>query len=367
MRMLNEKTAGMAYDKMLGSTLQTGKYVHAVPYTDYTNETIVVWGDDFTDSQMLPDGHQIYPVIPTNQQHIPVRLPLTSSDSSLIIEDIMGNRIDVDQKDNGNQTYTYQIPATGSPVYVIGSHNDSFLIGSGFWPALTSETNYALGGTASAPSVTSGLALFQDPHLNFTFNYLSGGAAALNDGSWQYDEICGLAGDPALTNALIQDYESNQTINHTARLKSAWIGTTDYALTNQNGFVGDAATVTFPAKKIDTIVAVAPSSNNSGGGLPGVRDYDLQIITDYKDITNPANWQTMKSVRGNTSEWVLYANFPMVPNVTGVRIQILKVNNGRWFDDYTAYPLNSAPNSLGYGGLLRASLYELEAYGPTVQ
>ncbi len=139
-------------------------------------------------------------------------------------------------------------------------------------------------------------------------------------------------------------------------LKSIWIGNHTYPTPSP-----DYVTVMFlAAKTIDTLVAATPSSNNAGGGTTcGVRDYRFQITTDG------TNWQTKKSVAGNTSEWVLYANFPAVANVKGVRIQITKVNNGRWFDDYNSYlAYQNGVLKPYYGSALHATLYELEAYGP---
>ena len=118
----------------------------------------------------------------------------------------------------------------------------------------------------------------------------------------------------------------------------------------------------------DTLVAVAPSSNNSGGGLSGVRDYNLQVLAPVAGSgSNTPVWQTVKSVTGNTSEWVLYARFPAVSSVTGVRIQIIKINNGRWFDDSGAYQFTSSSQSRTIGSAQRATLYEFEAYGPAGQ
>ncbi len=358
MRVLNEKTAGMSFDSHLA--LNTGKYVHAVPYTDGTNETIIVWGNDFTDPQLLPDGHQIYPVVSATQPEQTVTLPLKSNDSALVFDDIMGNPITVVSNDNHDGTFTYLVPATGSPVYVLSLNGNTFSIADGGWPALTNRTNYALpenGGSATvSTSATSGKELFTD-HAGA--HYLGGDAAALNDKSWQYDDLSGSLpfDDNNRPTPHLSDYSLQSDFS---TLKSAWIGGADYTQVGQQSFTPDSAAITFASPKtIDTIVAVAPSSNNSGGGLPGVRDYNLQITTDG------TNWQTMKSVAGNTSEWVLYANFPAVANVKGVRIQIIKVNNGRWFDDYNSYlAYQNGVLKPYYGSALHATLYELEAYGP---
>ena len=375
-RTLNEKTAGMHYDAATAAGLNAGKYVHAVPYTDDSgsNETIIVWGNDFTDPQMLPDGHQTFPVDTPDAPHPlgvtqPVSITLSAS-SDFSVYDIMGNDITPVKSIQGG-TITARIPATSSPVYVVGAHlafapndplNINYTISQSGWPVLGDETNYARSANSdtslSSPSEPAGLFF---GHLNVA--YLSGGAAALNDGSWQYDDIFGHSNSNFTDHT--QPYVELPSAYPGVTLKTAWIGKTDYATLGQSDFTPDSAAVTFPAKTIDTLVAVAPSANNSGGGLSGVRDYNFQILAPATDNTAPT-WQTVKSVVGSTSEWVLYANFPPVANVTGVRIQILKVNNGRWFDDYATYSNGSATN-LYYGSALRASLYELEAYGPTMQ
>ncbi len=126
--------------------------------------------------------------------------------------------------------------------------------------------------------------------------------------------------------------------------------------------------VNLPAKTIDTLVAVVPSSNNAGGGtLCGVRDYCFQVLHSGQDPNNAANWTTVKPVTGNTTEWVLYAPVPAAQqqNVTGVRLVIDAINNGSWYSDYNAYMNYNNAGQLRkfYGSPMRAMVYELEAYG----
>ena len=128
---------------------------------------------------------------------------------------------------------------------------------------------------------------------------------------------------------------------------------------NQPHFTSGSATITFPAKTIDTLVAVVPSSNNSGGGTTcGARDYQFQITTDG------TTWQAVKTVTGNTTERVLYATISP-QTIQGMRLVIMNVNNGRWYGDYAAYPNGSAQGI--HATPMRAMLYELEAYGPAAQ
>ncbi len=85
---------------------------------------------------------------------------------------------------------------------------------------------------------------------------------------------------------------------------------------------------------------MTPSSNV---GMPGPRNYQLQVETDGK-------WQTVQNVQGNILSWVLYAHFPPV-TATRVRIMITDLNNGMWLEDKSHYTD------------MRARVYELEAYG----
>ena len=135
-------------------------------------------------------------------------------------------------------------------------------------------------------------------------------AANLNDGTWHYD-----------------DGQTDQKI---------WVG-------KPNAPSPQWAAVRFAApRRIDTIVAVTPSSN---GWLRSPRHYQLQAQVN-------GVWKTLREARDNTLEWILYAHFPPV-QATAVRVVFLEYNNGLWRNDTT----------LPFGDT-SARVYELEAYGP---
>ena len=134
-------------------------------------------------------------------------------------------------------------------------------------------------------------------------------AANLNDGTWHFD-----------------DGQTEQKI---------WVGKPDAPLPQW-------AAVRFPSpRRIDTIAAVTPSANVA---LPGARRYLLQAEVNGK-------WRTLREVRNNTLEWVLYAHFPPIA-ATAARVVFLELNNGWWREDKTKFS-DMAPR-----------VYELEAYGP---
>ena len=134
-------------------------------------------------------------------------------------------------------------------------------------------------------------------------------AANLNEGTWHFD-----------------DGQTDQKI---------WVGKPDAPMPQW-------AAVRFPEpRRIDTIAAITPSSNV---GLPGARHYRLQVETN-------GIWRTVREVRDNTTEWVLYAHFPPV-TAAAVRVVFLDLNNGWWRDDKAKFSDMSA------------RVYELEAYGP---
>ena len=134
-------------------------------------------------------------------------------------------------------------------------------------------------------------------------------AANLNDGTWHFD-----------------DGQTEQKI---------WVG-------KPTAPMPQWAAVRFPSpRRIDTIAAVTPSSNV---GLPGARRYLLQAEISGK-------WRTLREVRSNTLEWVLFAHFPPV-TAAAVRVVFLELNNGWWREDKTKFS-DMAPR-----------VYELEAYGP---
>ena len=368
MRILNEKTAGMSYDKTLGDLLKTGPYVHAIPYTGNGAETLVIWGNDFTDPQKLNSVNVSPP------QTDCVKMPLYSDNGALQIYDIMGGNITAqylplspNTTANPSAYYLYKVPATGSPVYVVGQSGNHFEVGRG-WPTMIGEKNFASRGeyatalaTSSAPDENGNAGFFLDDKVvipGYYNRYLNGGAGALNDGVWGYDDMQS-NGQP--------DFLGNPT-----KAKTIWIGDKIYSA--HNPFVPasntDAVTVMLAGQKtIDTVVAVVPSSNNSTGGTTcGVRDYWIQILTPSPTPGQPPVWSTIKQVQGNTTEWVLYATVPsaLQSTVMGVRLQIININNGRWYDDYNAYKLYSN-GSLINGSPLRAMAYELKAWGPQTQ
>ena len=348
MRIFNEMTAGMHYDPQTYVT-DTGKYVHVIPYTDGTNEILVAWGADFTDRQLLPDGHQIYPVIHPTDPPNPVSITLSTdtliTDAPLQIFDVMGNNLGI-LPDAGVSPQRYTIPVTGSPVYIKGLNGRSFSIANQ-WPTLRDETNYALaanGATASSsPCQPAGVINFDyAPYYFHDAPYNSGGVGAINDGVWQYDD--GRSPD-----------------------KTLWMSQATYTYDQDRPTsAGDYAAVTFAQPKmIDTLVAVVPSSNNIGRGtLCGVRDYEFQVSTDG------ISWTPVKTVKGNRTEWVLYTHFP-AQTIKAARIVITNINNGRWYDDFTAYTQDNGTGSQvlrpASGSPARAMLYELEAYGPAGQ
>ena len=340
MRILNEKTAGMSYDAAETATLHAGKYVHAVPYTDRSSsnpnkaETIVLWGEDFTDPQRLSDPQTA------------VRVTFYSDKNDVMVYDIMGNPLTVLSSGNAADGYTYRIPATGSPVYIVCSHSDHVSIGGSGWPALAGETNYAKAANvtaSSSPCVPAGLVdFFPGVYPYAPFN--SGGVPAINNGFWQYDE--------------------GET-----RGKTVWISQQTYPLPTPGNrniasapfLLGDYVMLTFPAAQtIDTLVAAVPSSNNLGKGTTcGVRDYEFDISTDG------VNWQTVKTVTGNRTERILYAVFPAQP-IKAARFVIGAINNGRWYDDFTVYKLHNNPVNSKDDIIFspaRAMVYEFEAYG----
>ena len=82
----------------------------------------------------------------------------------------------------------------------------------------------------------------------------------------------------------------------------------------------------------------------------------------------------MRSIRNNTTEWVLAVNLLQALNVTqpvacnGVRLAIYTVNNGNFLTDTTPLYQNALGSGTNYDdSLQRAMVYELEAYGPSGQ
>ena len=408
MRIFNEFTGGKSFDSAAAATLDTGKYdatgyrlsdgyVHVVPYTDGVNETLVAWGDDFTDAPLLANPK--YQTTPPTTAPVSITLMLNSAPS---VYDAMGNPITVTQVPNSSPP-AYIIPVTGSPTYITGPHGISQVIGLAYnladgWPSLHGRTNYALniGNLATGPQASassfapvlsgSNPATFADPYYGIAYfcspappaNSLS--APNLNDGAWQYDDRQS-DGKPT---------PHPPVGTRTAPVKSAWISGVTYPilvgvpdtstpiLPPPTEFsLGESTTVMLTGPKtIDTLVAVVPSNNNSTGGtMCGARDYQFQILHSGQDPSVTTNWTPVKTGTGNTTEWVLYAQVPAAQqNVTGVRLVVGAINNGRWYDDYNSYifyDLDYTHNTVTkrpiYGSPMRAMVYELEAYGPNNQ
>ena len=331
MRVLAEQTQSQTFYRDLLAGYPNAKYVHAIDYTDGVADTIVVWGNDFYDPRYVPSGQTL------------TTLTLTSS-QPLNILDIMGNDITAGYTQS-TSPYVYTVPATGSPVYVKVSHTAVAGLQWSGWPLLVNETNYASASGSTASTTASAPVGY--------VGYNSGGAEVINDTRWQYDDA-------------------------NTRNKKVWISNTLPTAANPA-----VVTVNFNRTcKIDTIVAVVPSSN---GHMCGARDYDLQYLPSIdpgpptpdsaKTHTSnasvgqvPSPWVTVKSVRGNTTEWVLAANFAPV-NAQAVRLVIYDINNGSWLEDKNPLIPNLAdPIGTSYANsVLRAMVYELEAYGTANQ
>lgn len=349
LRVLAEQTSGKQFSSDLLANYPNAKYVHAIDYADANqiNDTIVVWGDDFLDPAFTQSGQPA--TAPASQPTVTLNFTFNQP---VHVLSIMGNDITPTATITGNpKTYTYTIPATSSPVYISAGHNAMTKVSG--WPLLSGESNYAAqsyGGSASTSSAAETVAFFglfnNDYHV-------------LNDGIWQYD---------------YQDYN-----------KQIWVSAAQPTAASPV-----YVTVLFnKTRTIDTIVGVVPSSN---GHVCGVRDYDIQALSQIaveqgakRANTNivgqpaPSNWGTIKSVRGNTNEWVLATNFMATP-CTGVRLVIYDINNGNWMADKNplyvdalgatifqeTLPLN-LPNPNGAPRPLRAMVYELEAYGASGQ
>ena len=354
MRILGEMTQGLcAYDGYsnraaddyvnnshdLLRNLPNAPYLHthAIAYTDpNANNTsskppvIVVWGDDFTDSEL------------TNS---PVTLTFTVPNADVHVYDIMGNDMNI-LPDPMKAVPTYYIPATSSPVYVKMSASDYRSNGlqvlkiSG-WPLLAGEKNYALSGTASAYAYDSNGVQHPDSP-----------AGALNDGSWHYDDL-------TTVTATAYDRRLQKTRNYVSWVSNTVAGAAPASSSSPIYPVYAQVTLPRPSAQqgtlIDTIVAVGPSANQH---LPGVRDYDLQVQELRPDETTI--WRTVKSVRKNTTEWTLAARFDAI-NAVAVRIVVYDVNNGNWYEDKTPLPFG---NGFFFNSSNRATLYELEAWGP---
>lgn len=185
-------------------------------------------------------------------------------------------------------------------------------------------------------------------------------ASVINDGFWQFDNS---------STAGVVDQITMKPVNNIR-----WISTLDFGpkigatLSTPIYVVGE---VQFAAPhSIETLVAVCPSNNNAGpvGGPNfmtrcGIRDYDMQV--NVGSLSAP-QWNTVKSVTGSSTEWVLCAHLNQPVSCVAVRIVIKDINNGRWYGDKTPLPTVDA-SAMPIAGknvtALLATLYELEAWG----
>ncbi|HZP82299.1 MAG TPA: discoidin domain-containing protein [Chthonomonadaceae bacterium] len=262
-RIMAEQTAGMRFDR----EIPMGKFAHAIAYTNGSQDTVVVWTDDFKAE---------------------ARFRVQGETARVRVNDIMGGPVAAELSADGELT----LPLSGFPLYVHLRHGTELRPLDRF-PA---GTNWALasnGGVAQASSYE------RSPEA----------AANLNDGTWHFNEG-----------------QADERI---------WIAAKGARLPQW-------AQVTFDRpRRIDTVAAVTPSANVQ---LPGARDYEIQVETN-------GGWKTVRSVKDNTLEWVLYAHFPPVL-ATRVRLVITDLNNGMLREDKTPYTD------------MRPRVYELEAYGP---
>lgn len=262
-RIMAEQTAGMHFDR----EIPMGKFAHAIAHTDGSQDTVVVWTDDFKAD---------------------ARFRVRGEAARVRVRDIMGGPVSAELSADGDLT----LPLSGFPLYV-HLRRGTELTPLDRFPA---GTNWALasnGGVAQASSYD------KSPEE----------AANLNDGTWHFNE-----------------YQADERI---------WIAAKDAQLPQW-------AQITFDRpRQIDTVAAVTPSANV---GLPGARDYEIQVETN-------GGWKTVRRVKDNTLEWALYAHFPPVL-ATRVRLVITDLNNGMLREDKTPYTD------------MRPRVYELEAYGP---
>ena len=330
-RVMSEKTHDKHFYKDLLANVTNAKYVHAIDYTDGTptggniNDMIVVWGDDFLDPAFVPSGQS------------PVTLKFTFNEPVDAVFDIMGNDITPSADTTSKPGYyIYTVPATSSPVYIKVAHSAVINNGVGIsgWILPSGQKNYAAASNAPIPGIGDASSSSSSLSSN-NVGLFGGDYTTLNDSIWQYDY-----------------FDGNKKI---------WISANKPTMTTPA-----YATVTFSKTvNIDTVVGVVPSSN---GHVCGVRDCDIQILT-----TN-LQWQTVRSIRNNTSEWVLAVNLLQALNVTqpvacnGIRLAIYTVNNGNFLTDTTPLYQNALGSGTNYDdSLQRAMVYELEAYGPSGQ
>ena len=394
-RILAEQTQGRTAYKLdtsgnnVNNLLPNARYVHAIAYTAPNNAkdpVIIVWGNDFIDHYQ-PNRPAFNGYNYTTDEDVTVNFTVPQNNVQVL--DIMGCPVNYLQiTANTDGTYTYNVPATASPVYVQMS-NDSLTYlrtqtgAIGGWAAtLAGETNRAAhnNGIASAYDLDSLLRKTagdettpfyqqQDPPTHWT--EYSGGADVLNDGIWHYDDSKTGGYDHSGNAHTVHDIFTGQNIAYlpwVSRLnffpKSNVTDATPVYVAGEVDFDSASNPIAHP---IDNIVVVCSSNDAGIDGIPsinmkqsGVRDYDIQVL-----LPDGITWQTVKSVRGNTGEWVLHAHLDTAISAKAVRVIIRDVNNGSWYEDKASIPASNPNKSIpDYNTALRASLYEIEAYGP---
>lgn len=210
-----------------------------------------------------------------------LKIPVTS----LFLRDLMGNPITAKREKMG----VWSVVLSGSPIYLTvpkGTKIESLTRwGKG--------TNVALASAGSTPEASSS----ENPEL----------AANLNDGTWHFD-----------------DGQSAQKI---------WIAKKGEKMPQWTSLTFDKP------RTIGSIFVTSPSSNV---GLPGVRDFEIQVMT-------ASGWKTVREIKNNVLEWTLFARFKPL-KTQAIRLLINDLNNGWWRTDKT--PLTD----------MQARVYEMEAY-----
>ncbi len=207
------------------------------------------------------------------------------SASPLSLKDLLGNPVSVRRDKAGIVT----LLLSGSPLFLTFPKETKLtaLTQFGFGTDIAQKEHGSIGEVSSAASPAE--------------------AGNINDGTWHFD-----------------DGQSDQKI---------WTAKKGEPLPQW-------ASVTFDKpQKIGSIFVTSPSSNV---GLPGIRDFSIQVMTDN-------GWKTVREVKGNVVEWTLFARFIPV-KTQAVRVLISDLNNGWWFQDKTPFTD------------FQARVYELECY-----
>ena len=386
--------------KKASNHYEGAKYVHAVAFKNSANVTVMVWGDDFLDASMTP-APSINTYGYTTKDKAALTFTLPYGDAKIF--DIMGDAILQDFPADAPATYT--IPATASPVYVQMSAADYAYLSDpnnhaiGGWPVqMANETNWAAsskGGIVNvydttASEQTTPLSVEKNnplptPDLHGGYNYqsvmypdttsttvIAGDRSVINDGFWNYDDGHTASFLNYLTGVTydVRDKITNQPVNYLP-----WYSALDFfpkptATANTPVYV--AAEIDFAsAHYIDNVVVVCASQADGVASADGnapdyggnIRDYDIEVLPPGSN----AAWTKVKSVNGNTSEWVLHAHLDSVVAATAIRIVVRDVNNGSWYEDKAPLPRSSprpgTSSYFSYQTALHAAIFEIEAYG----